>query len=48
LCEIPITVAVAMGREKSKAILGCLRTCVINVLCTDDEAAREVLNLHRG
>ncbi len=47
LCRIPNTIAVAMGLEKSKAILGCLRTCIINVLCTDDRTASEVLSLNR-
>jgi DNA-binding transcriptional regulator LsrR (DeoR family) len=46
LCQIPTTVAVARGREKVRAILGCLRTCVVNILCTDDETAKEVLNLN--
>jgi deoxyribonucleoside regulator len=45
LCQIPTTVAVAMGREKARAILGCLRTCTVKVLCTDDQAAGEVLRL---
>ena len=45
LGAIPTTIAVAMGREKAQAILGGLRTGVINVLCTDDQAAGEVLRL---
>ena len=48
LCRIPTTIAVAMGHEKAQAILGCLRTCIINVLCTDDRAASEVLSLDSG
>jgi deoxyribonucleoside regulator len=48
LCHIPTTVAVAMGREKARAILGCLRTCTVKVLCTDDQAASEVLSLDTG
>jgi DNA-binding transcriptional regulator LsrR (DeoR family) len=48
LCKIPTTIAVAMGREKTRAILGGLRTCTFNVLCTDDQAASEVLHLDRG
>lgn len=48
LCEIPTTIAVAMGREKAKSILGCLRTCIVNVLCTDDQAASKVLDLDEG
>jgi deoxyribonucleoside regulator len=43
LKKIPMTVAVAGGAEKAKAILGVLRTGAINVLCTDDKVAREVL-----
>jgi DNA-binding transcriptional regulator LsrR (DeoR family) len=45
LCNIPTTVAVAMGREKVRAILGCLRTCIVKVLCIDDQTATEVLSL---
>jgi len=37
-----------MGPEKTGAILGCLRTCTIKVICTDDQTASEVLNLNRG
>jgi deoxyribonucleoside regulator len=48
LRQIPITLAVAMGRAKAKAILGGLRTGAINVLGTDDSAAKEVLNLNRN
>jgi DNA-binding transcriptional regulator LsrR (DeoR family) len=48
LCRIPTTIAVAMGIEKAVAILGCLRTCIINVLCTDDQTARQVLSLDEG
>jgi DNA-binding transcriptional regulator LsrR (DeoR family) len=48
LCKIPMTIAVAMGPEKTGAILGCLRTCTIKVLCTDDQTAGEVLALNRG
>jgi deoxyribonucleoside regulator len=48
LCQIPLTIAVAGGVEKAKAILGGLRTCIIKVFCTDDQTAREVLRLNRG
>jgi DNA-binding transcriptional regulator LsrR (DeoR family) len=48
LCQIPLTIAVAGGKEKAQAILGGLRTCVIKVFCTDDQTAREVLKLERG
>ncbi|GIK42882.1 MAG: sugar-binding protein [Chloroflexota bacterium] len=47
LRQISTTLAVAMGQAKAKAILGGLRTGAINVLCTDDQAAREVLRLNR-
>ena len=45
LKQIPITITTAMGRDKAKAILGGLRTGAIDVLCTDDQAAAEVLKL---
>jgi DNA-binding transcriptional regulator LsrR (DeoR family) len=48
LCQIPLTIAVAGGQEKVQAILGALRACVIKVFCTDDQTAREVLELERG
>jgi DNA-binding transcriptional regulator LsrR (DeoR family) len=44
--QIPNTIAVAMGASKVKAILGSLRTGVVDVLCTDLDTAREVLKLH--
>lgn len=47
LRNIPTTIAVALGQAKVTAILGGLRTGAINVLCTDDSAAREVLELNR-
>ncbi len=43
LRRIPTVIAVAAGREKAQAILGALRTHTIDVLCTDDRAAREIL-----
>jgi deoxyribonucleoside regulator len=45
LIQIPATIAVAIGQDKARAILGGLRTGVITVLCTDDQTAREVLRL---
>ncbi len=45
LRRIPYAVAVAGGLEKAKAILGALRSGVIDVLCTDSIAASEVLRL---
>lgn len=43
--QIPNTIVVAMGPSKITAILGGLRTGVIDVLCTDLDTARSVLNL---
>jgi DNA-binding transcriptional regulator LsrR (DeoR family) len=43
--QIPNTIAVAMGSYKANAILGGLRTGVIDILCTDLPTAREVLRL---
>lgn len=43
LRRIPAVIAVAFGGTKTGAILGALRTGVIDVLCTDDHAAAEVL-----
>jgi deoxyribonucleoside regulator len=45
LKKIPTTVAVAGGIEKARALLGALNTGAINVLCTDDKAAKEVFML---
>ncbi|MBI1879098.1 MAG: sugar-binding transcriptional regulator [Chloroflexi bacterium] len=47
LRQIPISLAVAAGQAKAKAILGGLHAGAINVLCTDDTAAREVLRLNK-
>jgi deoxyribonucleoside regulator len=47
LRRIPTVIAVCAGTEKGPALLGALRTRAINVLCTDDKAARAVLeNCH--
>lgn len=43
LRRIPRVVAVAVGAAKAEAILGALRSGLLNVLATDDAAAREVL-----
>jgi deoxyribonucleoside regulator len=43
LRQIPSVIAVAAGLEKSRAILGALRTGVINVLVTDAATADSVL-----
>lgn len=45
LKQIPLTIAVAMGRDKARAILGALRTGAIDVLCIDDQVATDVLSL---
>jgi DNA-binding transcriptional regulator LsrR (DeoR family) len=43
--RIPKLIAIAKGLDKSRAILGALRTGVVDVLCTDDETARAILAL---
>ena len=48
LKQIPTTIAVAGGQAKAAAILGGLRTGVINVLCTDDQAARAIVRLYNS
>ncbi len=48
LRQIPATVAVAMGTEKARAILGALRTRALNILCTDAHTAQRVLDLNRS
>lgn len=45
LKKIPTTLAVAGGVAKARAILGALNTGAVNVLCTDDKAAKEFLRL---
>ena len=45
LKQIPLTIGVARGKEKARAILGALRTGAINVLCSDEETIIEVLSL---
>lgn len=47
LRHIPNVIAVATGHAKVRAILGALHTGVINVLCTDQRTARDVLNLEK-
>jgi len=44
LQKIPTTIAVAMGLDKANAILGALRSGSVNILCTDDATASEVLH----
>jgi len=48
LQRIPRTVAVASGRGKARAILGALRSGAVQVLCTDEAAAQQVLALAAG
>jgi DNA-binding transcriptional regulator LsrR (DeoR family) len=45
LKSIPVTVGVAAGEVKAKAILGALNARLINALVTDDSAARTILAL---
>jgi DNA-binding transcriptional regulator LsrR (DeoR family) len=46
LKRIPNTIAVAMGQQKTLAILGALRTGVINTLCTDNRTANDLLHVN--
>jgi len=48
LRRIPTVIAVALGVAKATAILGALRTGVVNVLGTDDAAASEILRLSKA
>lgn len=43
LRRIPNTIAVAAGTAKARAILGALRSGVLNTLCTDQQTAAEVM-----
>jgi DNA-binding transcriptional regulator LsrR (DeoR family) len=45
LRQIPLTIAVAVGVEKARAIVGGLRTGALKVLTTDDLTAEAVLGL---
>jgi DNA-binding transcriptional regulator LsrR (DeoR family) len=45
LKRIPTVIAVAFGQAKTAAILGALRTGAVDVLCTDDSTASEVLRM---
>jgi DNA-binding transcriptional regulator LsrR (DeoR family) len=45
LRRIPNTIAVAAGTAKVKAILGALRSGVLNALCTDQQTAAELVRL---
>lgn len=47
LRRIPRVVGVAVGAEKTDAILGALRSRLVNVLATDDATARDVLGAAR-
>lgn len=48
LRRIPNTIAVAAGTAKVKAILGALRSGVLNALCTDQQTAAELVRLGRA
>lgn len=47
LRNIPLTIAVAMGLEKANAILGGLRSGVIDILSTDDATASHIIELNQ-
>jgi deoxyribonucleoside regulator len=48
LREIPLVIGVAGGAIKAPTMLGVLRGELIDVLVTDDQAAQEVLRLHKA
>lgn len=48
LQRIPLSIGVAMGREKAAAITGAARSGMINALVTDTRAASEILGLLGG
>jgi DNA-binding transcriptional regulator LsrR (DeoR family) len=43
LSQIPTVMAIALGEEKTRSIMGALRTGAIDVLCTDSATATAVL-----
>lgn len=43
LSQVPLSMAVALGKEKIEAIRGALLSRAFNVFCTDDETASAVL-----
>jgi DNA-binding transcriptional regulator LsrR (DeoR family) len=45
LRRVPLTIAVAGGKDKVRPILGALRTGAINALVTDEDTAQAVLDL---
>ena len=49
LRAVPMTIAVAVGTNKAAAILGALRSGVVNTLCTDEATATTIVdrNLNR-
>nr|WP_314331943.1 sugar-binding domain-containing protein [Selenomonas noxia] len=44
LRSLRCSIGMAASREKVPAILGALRSCYINVLITDEETAKILLN----
>ena len=44
LCKLPYCIGMAASREKVPAIMGALRGRLINVLITDEETAKILLN----
>ena len=47
LRRIPNTIAVAAGTAKVRAMLGALRSGILNTLCTDQQTAAELVRLGR-
>ena len=48
ITKVPNSIALALGTDKAKAILGVLRSGTINVICTDNITAAAVLDLNRS
>lgn len=46
--KVPTSIALALGTEKARAILGVLRSGTINVVCTDAITASAVLELNKS
>ena len=46
LRDVPLTIAVAVGINKAKAIYGALQTGAINTLCTDEDTAIRIIEIH--
>ena len=46
--KIPTSIALALGTEKAKAILGVLKSGTVNMICTDAVTASAVLELNQS